>query len=395
MSESRENTQKHKPFNRSTCNKFRISAKKLFLTYSQVDPEMTAEHVLQQLQNNFYGFNYIISKESHGGGEAHFHVILTNKNKFNIQNADKLDVEFDGKVFHGNYQAVKILPKVVEYVCKGKDYITNLTNLQDGKLLDDKDFLLQRIQDIGYEKALAEYIRQYPKKALSGSSASVLMKNIRAAKQAMREAQDPVLETPFEMQHFNLTGRLQRWAGNPKLYKKKALILVGRSGIGKTEFAKVFCLQHKWKTLVVSHNEDFQKLDESYDAVIIDDSNFNDFSDSQKLAIINTTVDKTIRVLYKTVTRKMGTVTMILMNHKQYQEIHQIIQQEPFARRVVTVEPNEPFMINVNINIQNIHNGDVNHIQNISFQDMLEEDKQLIEENREAGEEICRRSKLF
>ena len=371
-------------FKENKENKFRISAKNLFLTYSKVDPQMTANHVLDQLLNNFNAFNYLVSKESHANGEVHFHVILTNKNKFDVQNARRLDIEFSGKVFHGNYQPVKYLTRVVEYACKDKQYITNLPNLQDGKLLDEKDILLQRIQDIGYDKALAEYIQQYPKKALSGSSASVLMKNIRAAKQAMCEAKDDVLDTPFDIENFNLKGKLQRWAD--KLYKQKALLLVGNSGIGKTQFAKAFCLKHKLKTLLVNHNEDFQRLDESYDAILIDDSNFNEFSRSQKVAIINTTVDRTIKVLYKSVSIKMGTVTMILMNNSQYREIASLVEQAPFARRVVIVKPEKPFMINVNINTQNTHNGDV--IQNMAFQEHLQEERELIEDNRKTSREI-------
>ena len=380
-------------------NTFRIYAKKIFLTYSQVDPDMTAEHVLQQLQNIFYGFNYIISKESHGDGEAHFHVLLTNKNKFNIRNARRLDLKFNGKIFHGNYQTVKLLPKVVEYVCKDNHYITNFTNIQDGKLLDEKDFFLQRAPHIGYEKALAEYVQQYPKKALS--SASALMKNIKAIKQAVRDAKDPVLDTPFDMQNFHLTGLLKEWAD--KLYKQKALILVGRSGIGKTQFAKVFCLLHKWKTLVVNHKEDFQKIDESYQAVIIDDANFNDFSDTQKLALIDNTSEKTIRVLYKAVTKNKGIVMMILMNHKQYDQIYELFQEEAYARRSLMVEPTHPFMINV-YHIQNnynTHHGDVihNHRQNtgptrnVSIQQQIQEDKRYTEINQKSGQEIHRSAK--
>ena len=48
---NQENTPKQNIFKES---KFRISAKNLFLTYSKVDTEITAEHVYKQLQNNLY-----------------------------------------------------------------------------------------------------------------------------------------------------------------------------------------------------------------------------------------------------------------------------------------------------------------------------------------------------
>ena len=102
-----------------------------------------------------------------------------------------------------------------------------MPNLQDKKLLDDKDYLLQRIEDIGTDKALAEYIKQHPKKALSGASA--LVRNIRAAQQVVRNSQDPVLETPFDIQNFNLTGLLKEWTEDFELHHQKAFILVGIS----------------------------------------------------------------------------------------------------------------------------------------------------------------------
>lgn len=48
-------------------NKFRIAAKKLLLTYSQVNPEVTAQHILKQLQSNIdlHSFQYAIGKEYH------------------------------------------------------------------------------------------------------------------------------------------------------------------------------------------------------------------------------------------------------------------------------------------------------------------------------------------
>ena len=116
---NRENTQKQNIFKES---KFKISAKNLFLTYSKVDTKITAEHVLKQLQNNFYGFTYIVSNIINIDGQVYFHVLLINKNKFHIQNAERLYIEFNGKNFHGNYQLVKYLPQVVEYVCKDKHY---------------------------------------------------------------------------------------------------------------------------------------------------------------------------------------------------------------------------------------------------------------------------------
>ncbi len=59
--------------------KFRISAKKMFLTYSQVHPEMTHDTVLECLKKEFNNFNYVLAKEDHKeeGGGVHLHAIIT------------------------------------------------------------------------------------------------------------------------------------------------------------------------------------------------------------------------------------------------------------------------------------------------------------------------------
>ena len=96
---SEKNTPKKNSFKE---NKFTISAKNLFLTYSKVDPEINAEQVLKQCINNFYGFTYIVSKQINIDKGVHFDVLLISKNKFIIQNAKPLYIEFNGKNFHGN-----------------------------------------------------------------------------------------------------------------------------------------------------------------------------------------------------------------------------------------------------------------------------------------------------
>ena len=205
-------------------------------------------------------------------------------------------------------------------------------------------------------------------------------------KKVATDSQDPLLESPFEMQNFNLTGLLKEWTEDSKLQHEKSIIIVGKSGIGKTEFAKVFCIKKNWKTLVVNHTQDFQRINTSYQAIIIDDANFSELSVTQKLAVINNTVYKTFRVLYRTVTRKMGVVTMILMNHSQHKEIFHLFKQKAFARRVIMVEPTQPFMINVNINVQNnyhSHHGDVIH--NNTFQEHLKKEERLIQQTRQAN----------
>lgn len=81
----------------SKKEQFRISAKKLLLTYSQIDSKFTNQDILEALENIpvISGFEYIIAKELHADAGTHFHVILKRDKKFEIKNSDILDIKVE------------------------------------------------------------------------------------------------------------------------------------------------------------------------------------------------------------------------------------------------------------------------------------------------------------
>lgn len=111
---------------------FRISARKLFLTYSQVPQAMTHQEVLESLKKVVDFGDYAIGREKHaisqteGQDQYHYHVLLTARTKFNIKNPTLLDLRYKEITLHGKYEAVKSFKKGVEYVCKDKNYQTNI-----------------------------------------------------------------------------------------------------------------------------------------------------------------------------------------------------------------------------------------------------------------------------
>jgi len=115
---------------------FRISARKLFLTYSQVPQAMTHQEVLESLKKVVDFGDYAIGREKHaisqavsqteGQDQYHYHVLLTARTKFNIKTPTLLDLRYKEITLHGKYEAVKSFKKGVEYVCKDKNYQTNI-----------------------------------------------------------------------------------------------------------------------------------------------------------------------------------------------------------------------------------------------------------------------------
>jgi len=170
-----------------------------------------------------------------------------------------------------------------------------------------------------------------------------------------------------------MSDELKGWVYRPV----KTLVLVGDSGVGKTAFCNAFIKEKQLKALLVNHKQDFRRLDASYDAILIDDAGICGISDTELLAFIDNKAGKTIRVLYNSVLKKKDLVQMLVMNEPEFQRIAYQLAQRRFARRINFQQVKEPFINNLNVNIQ-INN-------NITFNDY-----RVQEECRE-----CRKKGLF
>jgi hypothetical protein len=133
-------------FTDNKASKFRLTARKLFLTYSHTTLEKEA--VLTQLKTILGSDiikNFIIAKEKHTDeNNFHIHVYLELYKKIDIINCNKLDLiestvtsvnpekekekerETEKRV-HGHYTTINVRypVKLQEYVKKGGDYISS------------------------------------------------------------------------------------------------------------------------------------------------------------------------------------------------------------------------------------------------------------------------------
>ncbi len=155
---------------------FRISARRIYLTYSQVPKEMFHEDLLESLNKVIVFKNYLVAKESHATEGFHFHVLLAANTKFDIRTQNHLNVEYNGKTYHGNYQKTKTFKNCVEYICKQGDYRTDFEDVVDGKVISLEQQFLMKIAKDGIDDAQMWYIKTHPRKAAGGISMDKLTK---------------------------------------------------------------------------------------------------------------------------------------------------------------------------------------------------------------------------
>lgn len=103
-----------------------------FLTFPQcpADAQSCLDDIRDKMElRNVKIEEYVVCEEKHKNGDPHLHAFLkvsTESGKGIRFREDLFDFYFNGKTYHGNYQAAKSWKAVQGYVAKGHKYITNL-----------------------------------------------------------------------------------------------------------------------------------------------------------------------------------------------------------------------------------------------------------------------------
>lgn len=111
MTSNASNKGEKKPKSQSSkrAKRFRrISAKRIFLTYPQID-DMPRSHALAELKKVIPYIGYVICKERHANGGFHFHILFVTPKKFSIRHRSTFDIPYKGRIYSGQYKAVRNL----------------------------------------------------------------------------------------------------------------------------------------------------------------------------------------------------------------------------------------------------------------------------------------------
>lgn len=98
---------------------FRLCAKRILLTYPQVDPSLTKETVLERLREKQFGTSRLekayIALEHHQDGHPHLHIATSWTGKLNLHSSKCFDFV---TTKHGDYQGIKSWPATLKYLMK-------------------------------------------------------------------------------------------------------------------------------------------------------------------------------------------------------------------------------------------------------------------------------------
>jgi len=124
--------------NENKKKEFRLSGKHLFLTYAKcaIPREEVLAQIIEKLKKNNVE-NYVISTEKHKDESEHVHCYINLGTACDIRDARKLDLEKEGKKYHGNYQTCRKYENVQRYLIKEglQNVLSNMTLTEEGKIL--------------------------------------------------------------------------------------------------------------------------------------------------------------------------------------------------------------------------------------------------------------------
>lgn len=219
----------------------------------------------------------VVSKELHENGKSHFHAAIQFEDKFRTRN---LKV-FDFKGVHPNIGTTGNFTKMVNYVTKEGDYISHnldvaalLKKTKDDKPMGKKDklaesysqaFALAEEGNITEAKKLIQRVDpiRWATDRVRITATLSSMADSAIAEKHKREIKTTRWVTPLATLDVRQKEPEEDWI--------RVNVLVGKSGIGKTEFAQFLLKQAGCKAIVVCRDVEQLKDIDFYDGVVFDE----------------------------------------------------------------------------------------------------------------------------
>lgn len=267
--------------------KFRLTGKKLFLTFAQC--QGTKEDLLKFLYTKVSVVLYIIAKELHKDGGSHFHCYLELNKCCDIKNARF----FDWNGFHPNFEIAKSPSAVQRYCKKDSDYITNM-------VFGTAERARELAKRGEIEDALRLIMEEQPREILNLERWKKGFKIV-----ARLSSKSTILKSDFK---FLRVAGIDKWDRT-----KKALVLWGPSCLGKTQYAK----QLFKNPLFVRHTDKLKQFcSYKHDGIIFDDMNFSHWPRESCIHLLDLDEDADINVKCSMVTIPAGTPRVITTNNQ-------------------------------------------------------------------------------
>lgn len=291
--------------------KFRISARKVFLTYPQCP--ITKESAITLLSSHKTAY-ILVSEELHKDEGKHLHVIMVFKKKTDIYRADYFDL-YDPETFttyHPNIQKCKSLTASVKYVKKDGNFLEcgSIEEKEKQVIIPEFDSCYTKVEwmticceaKIPYGYALLIWDENQPGKTINTI-------------ESFDDNNKARISCP----------KLQLLA--PTTDHLKSYLIVGPSGCGKTTWAKLHCQK---PALLVTHMDDLKAFRiDFHKSIIFDDMCFNHLDPVLQIPICDRYDYRSVHCRYSTASIPAGIQKIFTCNTIPFK-----IELPQIARRI-------------------------------------------------------------
>lgn len=302
--------------------RFRLQAKRLFLTYSQCP--LAREDVLLRLGSLLLPNTikaHLIARETHADGNTHLHVFLELTDRFETRDArffDLPDPTTPQKTHHPNTQAVRSPTAVQAYLLK-EDPEPLIMGLSDAELAKAKRWLSLKSKtsaETPTTTTVSEYSQAMTLMAETGNLSEAL-EIIRSTKRGARDLMisgEAIQRNLKKLRPRKMTLRytLEDFPGwTINWDRKKTLILTGPPNTGKTALAKALLPDG----LFVTHVDQLRDYDSALsNGIIFDEGSFKHIPREAQIHVTDVEEDRTVHCRYAPAFLPAGTLRIISSN---------------------------------------------------------------------------------
>jgi len=252
---------------------FRIQAKNIFLTYSNVEQQgwdaFTLEELVEFLSSKCPGY-VIACKEQHEDGSPHFHALIRYPRKVDIRNSRHWDY---GNV-HPEVKAARNVAASINYIKKDGQFLEHGSNVAEGH------------KEVCQRSSYADWLDYCVAHDLSSGYATLYWNACHSGESTLEDdyvAEGTICEA-LNLFQYN-------WESG------KALVLIGEAGCGKTQWAK---REIPKPALFVSHLDDLKNFVTGvHKAIIFDDVNINHYPREGQIHIVDYFDDRSIHCRHR------------------------------------------------------------------------------------------------
>lgn len=284
------------------AKQFRLRSKKLFLTFPKCP--LSLESAKEQLLSKSALVSvtgHVIAQEKHADDTLHLHVYLEAEEPLSVGSATALDLTGeDGTNYHGNYQSVRSRSRVLKYVTKDGQYLTNL-----GDLVPSTTNPWKRARELAASEGLAaaiNFLEEEPK-----TSRDLCMNGDRILKN-LSTLSTKRLKIIYDLSTF---GWNVPWDSSGT-----TLLLYGATNLGKTALAKALLPEG----LLIRHIDKLRDYSSgAYKGIIMDDMAFSHLHQEAQIALLDRGEDTQVHVRYSVAEIPAETPVIITTNRMPFE----------------------------------------------------------------------------